>query len=74
MAVTIDAARVAQKGIRELPGSLHEALEELQGDPVVCGALGEHVLSHFVEAKRAEWDDYRIHVSDWEVARYLDLY
>ena len=70
----MDAVRVAQQGIRELPGSLAEAIEELKNDPVVCGALGEHVLSHFLEAKQAEWDAYRTHVTDWEVERYLERY
>ena len=68
----MDAATIAAKGIRELPGTLGEAIEELEKDSVVCEALGDHVLSHFVEAKRLEWDEYRSQVSDWEVDRYLD--
>ena len=70
----MDAARVAQQGIRELPGSLDEAIDEMRADPVVTGALGDHVLSNFLEAKRAETEDYRIHVSQWELERYLDVY
>ena len=30
--------------------------------------------SHFVEAKRAEWDEYRTQVTDWELDRYLDQF
>jgi glutamine synthetase len=37
-------------------------------------ALGDHVFGHYVEAKRAEWDEYRTQVSDWEVDRYLDQF
>jgi len=37
-------------------------------------ALGDHVLAHFVEAKRLEWDEYRTQVSDWEVDRYLEMF
>ena len=70
----MDAARVAQQGIRELPGSLDEAIDEMRADPVVTGALGDHVLSNFLEAKRAETEAYRIHVSQWELERYLDVY
>ena len=29
-------------------------------------------LKAFVRAKRCEWDDYRIHVTDWEIERYLE--
>ena len=68
----MDAATIAAKGIRELPGTLGEALDELEGDSVIREALGDHVFSHYVEAKRAEWDEYRTQVSDWEVERYLD--
>ena len=70
----MDAATIAAKGIRELPGSLGEALEELEADQVIRDALGEHVFSHYIDAKRAEWAEYLTHVSDWEVDRYLDQF
>ena len=65
-------ARIAEKGIRELPGTLGEALDELERDEVIRDALGDHIFEHYVDAKRAEWDEYRTQVSDWEVERYLD--
>ncbi len=68
----MDASTIAAKGIRELPGTLGEALDELEGDSVIRDALGDHVFSHYLAAKRAEWDEYRTQVSDWEVERYLD--
>jgi glutamine synthetase len=70
----MDAATVAAKGIRELPGTLGDALDELEADQVIRDALGDHVFSHYVVAKRAEWDEYRTQVSDWEVERYLDQF
>jgi len=70
----MDATRIAEKGIKELPGTLGDALDELEADDVIRDALGEHVFSHYVEAKRAEWDEYRTQVSDWEVDRYLDQF
>ena len=57
-----------------MPGSLGEALDELDRDPVIREALGEHVFRHFVDAKRAEWDAFRLHVSDWELERYLEAF
>ncbi len=60
-----------QRGVSTLPATLGEALEELENDEVVRAALGPHVLSHFREAKAQEWNDYRRHVSSWEVNRYL---
>ena len=70
----MDRATIAAKSIRELPGTLGEALDELEKDEVIKEALGEHVFGHFVEAKRAEWDEYRMQVSDWEVDKYLDQF
>jgi len=70
----MDASTIAAKGIRQLPGTLGEALDELEADEVIRDALGDHVFSHYVAAKRAEWDEYRTQVSDWEVDRYLDQF
>ena len=70
----MDATRIAEKGIRELPGTLGEAIDELERDPVIGEALGDHVLTHYVSAKRAEWDEYRTQVTGWELDRYLEAY
>jgi glutamine synthetase len=70
----MDAAQIAAKGIKELPGTLGEALDELEKDEVIREALGDHVFDHFVAAKREEWDEYRTQVSDWEVERYLEQF
>ena len=66
--------RSPRRGSGSCPGTLGEAIDELEADPVIREALGDHVFNHFVEAKRAEWDEYRTQVSDWEVERYLDQF
>jgi glutamine synthetase len=63
---------VKRRGIPILPGSLPEALAELSQDEVIKRALGPAVYEAFERAKREEWDDYRIHVTDWEIERYLE--
>lgn len=63
-----------QEGVDNLPGSLDEALVELQRDEVVQAALGEHILSHFVAAKQIEWDIYRTQVHKWEIDQYLNVF
>ncbi len=70
----MDAARIAERGIRELPGTLGEAIDELAADPVIGAALGDHVLTQYVSAKRAEWDEYRTQVTGWELDRYLEAF
>jgi len=59
-------------GVKELPGSLSEALIELDTDEVLKSALGASTYEAFVRAKWAEWDEYRLRVTDFEVERYLE--
>lgn len=59
-------------GVEELPGSLRDALIEMDKDPLIKNALGPTLYNAFVRAKKAEWEEYRLHVMDWEVARYLE--
>ncbi len=69
-----DAAKLESRKIKQLPGTLREALEELKKDEVIRDALGDHVFERFVEAKTEEWDEYRTQVSKWEVDRYLEAF
>src|SRR5512135_579761 len=59
-------------GVKELPGSLAEALMELEKDEVIKAALGETIYEAFTRAKWEEWDDFRLRVSDYEIERYLE--
>ncbi len=63
--------RVAMN-IPELPGSLAEALRELEKDNVLQAALGPVIYEAFHRAKWAEVEESRMHVTDWEVRRYLE--
>ncbi len=58
--------------IPELPGSLSEALRELEGDEILKNALGPVIYEAFNRAKWAEVEEYRMKVSDWEIERYLE--
>lgn len=69
----LSAGERQEMGVRELPGSLAEALKELSQDEVLKQALGETLYEAFTRAKWAEWDEYRTHVTDWEVQRYLEI-
>ncbi len=63
-----------KKKIDSLPGSLAEALWELEHSKVAKFALGEHVYNEFTETKHKEWDSFRTFVSQWELDRYLERY
>ena len=60
--------------IKQLPGSLAEALDNLERDAVVKEALGEHIFTNFVRNKREEWHRYISVVHGWEREQYLEKY
>jgi glutamine synthetase len=62
-----------ERAIGTLPGTLSEALDALEKDEVIQEALGQHITDVFMRAKRAEWNEYRIQVTDWELERYLEM-
>lgn len=64
----------AARGITTVAKSLMEAFDELQKDSVISGALGSFCVEKLTEAKRAEWDSYRMSVTQWELDRYLEVY
>jgi glutamine synthetase len=63
-------AQLREQGIGLLPQSLNEALDALQADAVVCGALGGTLTAEFLRIKRIEWTEFARHVSGWELDRY----
>jgi len=64
----------AKRGVGNMPENLLMALRELEKDEVVRAALGEHIYNQFVQAKTAEWDNYKTHISKWEQDNYLEIY
>lgn len=58
-------------GIGALPGTLIEAVEEMEKDEFVQKVLGKHVSARYIAAKKAEWHRYRMQVTDWEINEYL---
>jgi glutamine synthetase len=71
---TMSKEKKKSLGIKSLPSNLNEALLELDKDEVVKSALTDHILENYIEAKREEWEDYRIRVHQWELDRYLTVY
>ena len=57
--------------IDSIPADLHEAVEEFKKDELIQSVLGEHISRKFVEAKEAEWTQYRAQVTPWEIEEYL---
>jgi len=60
-------------GIDALPGSLAEAIAETEKSEVMRECLGDHIFSKFIDNKKIEWDNYRTHVSQFEIEKYLPI-
>ena len=67
------AAERKARGVRDLPGSLMEALDLARGSQLLKKALGEHVFTKFIENKTIEWDRFRSAVTSYELEQYLPI-
>lgn len=68
-----DDNRLKELHIPTLPASLGEAISEMEKSRIVEETLGKNTLSKYVRAKRLEWDEYRIRVTEWEIKKYLGV-
>lgn len=66
--------QLKEAGIDTLPASLEEAIHEFKHDKFMKVALGEHVYEKYLEGKKAEWNQYKVRVSQWEIDNYLTRY
>ncbi|KAA3512408.1 glutamine synthetase family protein [Agrobacterium rosae] len=57
------------KDIREVPKTLRDATDHLNGSKMLRGAFGDDVIDHYVRAAKWEQEEYDRRVTDWEVAR-----
>jgi glutamine synthetase len=60
-------------GIVCLPDSLYAATERAACSKLVADTLGQALFDKFIENKRIEWDNYRIQVTQYELAKYLPV-
>ena len=72
-------AQRKQLGIKTLPASLLEALEEWKSDDICVRVLGRENAEKYLELKMREWKEYKHHVkkssklevTSWETEKYL---
>ncbi|MFA5077662.1 MAG: glutamine synthetase, partial [Candidatus Micrarchaeia archaeon] len=69
-----DDAKLEKLQIGQLPASLSAALREMEGSALMKETLGEYLFSKYLEAKGKECDEFRLHVSEWEIERYAEVY
>jgi glutamine synthetase len=61
------------RGIEHLPGSLWEAIEYAEGSDLLRRCLGGHLFESLITNKKIEWSNFRRHVTDYELKRYLPI-
>jgi glutamine synthetase len=54
---------------REIPKTLREAIELLDGSRLLRGAMGDDVIDHYVHTGRWEQFEYDRRITDWEIRR-----
>ena len=60
-------------GIQSLPADLDEAIQEAENSELLYKCLGEHVFTRLLEVKRAEFEDYRVQVTPYELEKFLPI-
>ena len=61
-----------ERGMTPLPQDLGRSVDALDQDEVVQSGLGA-IADDYIRLKKAEWGEFMMHVTDWEVKRYLTL-
>ena len=59
--------------IEALPEDLLDAIRLAEQSELVRRTLGEELFSYFIRNKKAEWDEYKAQVSQYELAKYLPI-
>jgi glutamine synthetase len=74
----LNEAERARLGVKVLPTSLKEALDEWKSDEICIKALGREMAQTYMEYKMQEWREYKKHlpnnkneVTQWEIQKYL---
>jgi glutamine synthetase len=60
-------------GIQSLPADLGEAIKDAENSELLQKALGEHTYTRLLELKRAEFEEYRLQVTPYEVQKFLPI-
>jgi glutamine synthetase len=69
----MDSYEINRREIGFLPNSLENAIKETENSELMREALGEHIFGSLIANKKVEWDSYRIHVSRYELDKYLPM-
>jgi len=69
----LSQAERESQGIKSLPSNLGEALARLEKGSFIRGTLGPTFMTHFLQIKKKEYDEYRTQVTKWEIDKLLPI-
>ncbi len=67
-----DDSKLKEFYIESLPADLGAAIGKMQQSSFLKDAMGTTLYEKYIAAKKLEWDDYRIQVTQWELDKYLE--
>ncbi len=70
----LQQSRSRMRHLEVLPTSLEAALDALQQDDVIVGALGPFIIDRYLALKQQELEDYHRQITHWELERYINRY
>ncbi len=70
---TMSGERKKSLNIEVLPDSLYAAILETEKSELVRELFGDTFFEKYILNKKAEWENYRIQVTDYEIKKYLSL-
>ena len=68
-----DEKTLISKGIDFLPYTLWRAMKALEKSDVIKSVFDEDFIEKYINAKKAEWDSFRVQVTQWELDRYMQM-
>jgi glutamine synthetase len=71
---TLSEDERAARGVFPLPSSQGEALEALEADPVLTGALGSVLTGSYLAVRRSEWETYSAEDEEFEQQGHFEKY
>ncbi len=71
---TISEEARQARGIHFLPQTLQEAVAAFAADGLTEKVLGKELRDEFVKYKTAEWNEYHLSISQWEIDRYSHMF
>jgi len=62
---------LVEKGIKQLPQTLLEAITAFEQDDLSTRVLGAELRDSYIDLKKSEWWSYHNSISQWEIDHYL---